>query len=118
MNFYCLFLAWDLLRIDVYGFKAFCQWFLTTYPTYFISPLRLSGSAVESLFSQYKFNAGGKLDAVNYATSRAAHLILQCSADHHSGTSYRDETIAVSEIPLKRKKYNEHTPYINNTNDE
>ena len=27
------------------------------------SPLRISGLAIESLFSQYKHNAGGKLDA-------------------------------------------------------
>ena len=58
------FLAWDLLCIDVYGFKAFCKYFLEKYPGYFISPLRISGSSVESLFSQYKHNAGGKLDSV------------------------------------------------------
>jgi len=67
--FFDLFSAWDLLRIDVYSFKAFCQWFLMAYPTYFVSPLRLSGSAVESLLSQYKFAAGGKLDSVNYTTA-------------------------------------------------
>ena len=31
--------ARDLLWIDVYGFRAFCEWFLRTYPTYFVSPL-------------------------------------------------------------------------------
>ena len=62
--------AWDLLRIDVYGFAGFCEWVLKTYPTYFVSPLHLSGSAVESLFSQYKFSAGGKLDATNYINLR------------------------------------------------
>lgn len=98
--------AWDLLRIVVYGFRAFCEWFLRTYPTYFVSPLHLSGSAVESLFSQYKFSAGGKLDAVNYATSRAAHLIKQCTAEHHSGRSYRDESLCFTETPLQKKSYN------------
>ena len=98
--------AWDLLRIDVYGFRAFCEWFLRTYPTYFVSPLHLSGSAVESLFSQYKFSAGGKLDAVNYATSQAAHLIKQCTAEHHSGRSYRDESLCFTETPLQKKSYN------------
>jgi len=53
------FKAWDLLRIDVLGFRAFTKWFFETYPDYFIAPLWLSGSAVESLFSQYKHNAGG-----------------------------------------------------------
>ena len=45
------------------------------HPGYFVSPLRISGSAVESLFSQFKHSAGGKLDACNYATSRCAHLV-------------------------------------------
>lgn len=72
------------------------------YPTYFISPLRLSGSAVESLFSQYKFTAGGKLDSVNYTTSRAAHLIKQCATSHHSGVSYRDENLSFIETPLQK----------------
>jgi len=94
------------MQIDVYGFQAFCKWFLQTCPTYFISPLRLSGSAVESLFSHYKFTAGGKLDSVNYTTARAAHLIKQSAASHHSGVSYRDENLTFIETPLERKVYN------------
>ena len=101
--------AWDLLRIGVYGFRAFSEWFLKTYPTYFVSPLHLSGSAVESLFSQYKFSARGKLDAVNYAMSRAAHLIKQCTAEHHSRRSYRDESLSFIETPLQKKSYNKLT---------
>ena len=103
--FYTL-IAWDLLRIDVYGFKAFCEWFLTAYPTYFVSPLRISGSAVESLFSQYKHIAGGKLDSVNYTTARGAHLMKQIVSEHHSGADYRDQTISVPELGLKKKVYN------------
>ena len=41
------------------------------------TPLKISGSAVESLFSQFKHNSGGKLDACNYATARCAHLVKQ-----------------------------------------
>ena len=106
---YCIIyasIAWDLLCIDVYGFKAFCEWFLQTYPTHFISPLRISGSAVESLFSQYKYTAGGKLDSVNYTTARGAHLMKQIISEHHSGTDYRNQTISVAEIGLKKKVYN------------
>jgi len=98
-------LAWDLLRIDVYGFKSFCKYFLETYPGYFISPLRISGSAVESLFSQYKYNAGGKLDSCNYVTVRCAHLVQQCATGHHSGVGYRDQTLTHMELPLKKKRY-------------
>jgi len=92
------------LRIDVYGFRALCTWFLETYPTYFVSPLRLSGSSVESLFSQYKHSSGGKLDSVNYVTSRAAHLVKQSVSTHHSGKEYRDQLLDTVEIPLHKKQ--------------
>jgi len=78
----------------VHGFNAFC------HPGYFVSPLRLSGSTVETLFSQYKRLAGGKLDAANYITARAAQLIQQTVVSHHSGKNYCNCTL---EIELKRK---------------
>ena len=90
----------------IHGFKAFCRWFFHTYPGYFVSPLRISGSAVESLFSQYKYTAGGKLDSANYASSRCAHLVKQSVAPHHSGKHYRDESTAFMELPLIKKEYN------------
>jgi len=77
--FFNLPVDWDLLQIDIYGFRAFCKNFLAKYPGYFISPLRISGSAVESLFSQFKHNAGGKLDSCNYVTTRCAHLVQKCA---------------------------------------
>ena len=89
--------------------------FFKTYPTYFIAPLRLSGSSVESLFSQYKHSSGGKLDAVNYVTSRAAHLVKQSVTTHHSGKQYRDESLNIIEIPLQKKTYNKH---VNSSNDK
>ena len=100
-----VYAAWDLLRIDVYGFNAFAKWFLQAYPTHFISPLRVSGSAVESLFSQYKYSAGGKLDAVNYSTSRCSHLVKQCTTSHQTGKEYRDQSIGILELPLVKHKY-------------
>ena len=103
------FIAWDILCIDVYQFKAFCGWFLTACPTYFVSPLRISGSAVESIFSQYKHIAGGKLDAVNYTIARGAHLMKQIVSEHHSGAGYCDQTISVAELGLRKKLYNKQT---------
>ena len=47
---FSLISAWDNLRIDVYGFTELTKYFLECYPGYFLSPLRVSGSAVESLF--------------------------------------------------------------------
>ena len=40
--------AWDNLRIDVVGFTTFCEHFLEQYPGYYVVPLRMSGSAVET----------------------------------------------------------------------
>jgi len=78
---------------------------LNKYPDCFVSPLPVSGSAVESLFSQYKRSAGCKLDSANHAISRAAQLIKQTVSVYHSG--YRDLSLDTSEndIALERKKY-------------
>ena len=60
-------------------------------------------------FSQYKHIAGGKLDAVNYTTARGAHLMKQIVSEHHSGAGYRDQTISVAELGLRKKSYNKQT---------
>ena len=81
----------------MYGFKSFCDDFFSRYQAgYYISPLRISGSAVESLFSQYKYSAGGKLDAANFASTRSAHLIKQTVSTHHSGKGYRDGELSIA----------------------
>lgn len=66
--------TWDLLRIMVFGFINLCNDFLSRHPTYFLAPLRINGSAVESLFSQMKYATGSKLSSINYATARKAVL--------------------------------------------
>ena len=100
-------IAWDNLRIDVYGFIAFCRWFFSEYPSYYIVPLRVSGSAVETLFAQYKYLCGSKLDAVNYTTARSKYLCKKkVEATHHSGRYYRDMPLNTPDAPLKKKKYN------------
>ncbi|XP_019856162.1 PREDICTED: uncharacterized protein LOC109584761 [Amphimedon queenslandica] len=103
------FLAWqtfDLLRIDIYGFNMFCKHFLKKHPGYFVSPLRVSGSAVETLFSQFKYSSGGKLDAANYGYSRAVSLVKQVTSTHHSGKDYRDGQLHINNLPLTKKVYN------------
>ena len=70
-----------------------------------MSPLCLSGSAVKSIFGQFKYNARGKLDASNYQVARGALLTKQASECHYSGKGYRDETLSTHEIPMQRKKY-------------
>ena len=90
----------------MYSFLTFVQAFLEEFPDYFISPVRLSGSAVETLFSQFKHTAGGKLSSVNYSTARAAHLVKHSVAYHHSSISYRDVPLHLSDCVLEKKKYN------------
>ena len=91
--------------------SEFCHYFLTKHEGYLVSPLRLSGSAIESVFGQFKFNVGGKLDAANYRVARAAFLMKQASEGHHSGKGYRDAPLSVRDVTLERKstrvnKYN------------
>ena len=90
----------------IYGFRSFSSYFLSQYPGYFITPVRISGSAVETLFSQYKYSAGGKLDSANYESVHAANLVKRVSSGHHSAKDYRDEDTTKSmELPLPHKQY-------------
>ena len=109
--FFPFHIAWDNLRIDVYGFIELTQSFLESNPGYFLSPLRISGSAVETLFGQYKYMSGSKLDAVNYATCRSKYITKQ--AVHHSGQFYRDENLDIPVAPLQKKKYNTKNKWTN-----
>ncbi len=78
-----------IIRILTTGFKLHCKDFIARYPDYFISPLRVSGSSVETLFAQYKHLSGSKLDSVNYTTARAKYLCNKSVvASHHSGKYY------------------------------
>ena len=101
------FIAWqtfDLLRICVYGFKMFCQEFLNDNPGYHIMPLMLNGSAVETLFSQMKFNANGKLCSTNYsAAKRAVMLKKDIHGPRTGGHGYRNENLHIPKLPLRRK---------------
>ena len=109
---HCLcFVAWDLLRNCVYGFESFCSYFLNKHPDCFVSPLQVSGSALESLFSQYKRSAAGKLDAINYSISRAAQLIKETVSTHHSGSGYRNQSVdsCQGDVHLKRKNTKSET---------
>ena len=103
--YFFVIIAFDLLRIDIHGFNMFCRYFLEKYPGYFISPLRVLGSAVETLFSQFKYSAGGKLDAANYSYTRAVSLVKQVAKTHHSGKDYRDGSLATPNLPLSKKVY-------------
>ena len=81
----------------VYGFVQFCRWFNTAYPDYFVSPLRINGSAIESIFSVLKFTAGGNLSASNYGSFRGRVITgREVITNSNSERGYRDDVILVS----------------------
>ena len=56
----------------VNGFLSFCDLFFDNVAPngkYFISPLRINGSAIESIYSILKFSSGGNLSALSYGPS-------------------------------------------------
>ena len=93
---FCFFFqTWDLLRIVVYGFLSFCDWFFTNVSPdgkYFISPLRINGSALESVFSVLKHSSGGNLSALNYGPvlGRFIYRKGEVVVNRNSETGYRD----------------------------
>lgn len=70
--------TWDFLRIMYYGFVGFCTDFLEKHPGYTVYPIRMNGSAVETVFSQLKYVTGGNLISTNYASARSSILLRGC----------------------------------------
>lgn len=88
----------------VSSFLSYSDWFFSHVPTgsgYFISPIRINGSAIESLFSKLKFGAGGQLSALNYG-SGLARIQAKTEVDRvtESGKGYRDECIIPETTPV------------------
>ena len=71
--------------------------FIAAYPDYFISPLKINGSAIESIFSVLKFTAGGNLSASNYGSFRGRVITgREVITNSNSERGYRDDVILVS----------------------
>lgn len=80
----------------VYGFLGFSEWFLTAYPNYFISLLRINGSTIASIFSVLKFSAGGNLSASNYGSFRGRVITgREVITNGNSERGYRHDAILV-----------------------
>ena len=97
--------TWDLLRVMCNGFTGLCTDFLTENPEYFIVPVRINGSAVESYFSQLKFSSGGQLSAVNYSTAQV-ETTKAASTKRPRESDYRDAGLDIVPVQLKKHKYN------------
>lgn len=52
-----------------YGFTGLCNYMMSEYPGHLVSPLRVNGSGIESMFSSLKYIAGGHLSATNYSSA-------------------------------------------------
>ena len=96
------------------AFTEFCSDFLSRQKGYFVSPLCLSGSAVESIFGQFKYNARGKLDASNYQVARAALLTKQASECHYSGKGTEMSPCLHMKYQWKGKKYRRKRKFNSN----
>lgn len=55
-----------------YGFTGLCADFLEEHPEYFVIPVRITGSSIESIFSSLEYISGENLSAINYSSSLAA----------------------------------------------
>lgn len=79
----------------VSSFLGFCNWFFCNFQApYFVTPLRINGSAIESLYSLLKFGAGGHLTGLNYASGIARiKARTEISRATDSGKGYRDEAV-------------------------
>lgn len=49
-----------------YGFTGLYEEFLSAHPGYFIAPIRVNGSPIESVFSCLKYISGGNLASTTY----------------------------------------------------
>ena len=57
-----------------FGFTGLCSYMTEKYPGYIISPLRVNGSGIESVFSSLKYIAGGHLASTNYSTTLGSFI--------------------------------------------
>ena len=73
-----------------YGFKGLCDDFLTRNVGYIIVPIRISGSAIESVFSCLKYISGGNLSSVNYSSSLSALVTREISSNSVAEKGYRN----------------------------
>ena len=86
--------------MTVEGFKGLCSDFFVRNPGYFMKPVQVNGSVVESLFGRFKYNADGHLSAVNY-WGCVARLIVSDAVKGRE--DYRTSSIDLQDI-LTRKK--------------
>lgn len=97
--------TWDLLRVMFYGFMGLAKEFFKLCPGYFLSFIRITGSAIESLFSQIKYAAGGKITSASYVSGRKAVTIRRnVQGKNISNKFHRDHLILINEADITASK--------------
>ena len=69
-----------------------------------MTPLRINGSAIETLFSQIKHGSGGTLMASSYSSVCAKLITKRTIHGTHVGDPYRDAPLYIRETDLPTKK--------------
>ena len=82
----------------MYGFLQCYRWFNAAYTDYFIIPLPINGSSIESIFSVLKSAAGGNLFASNYGSFRGRVIVArEVITNSNSERSHKGDVILLSE---------------------
>ena len=72
---------------------------------YYIVPVHVNGSAIESYFSRLTFSAHGQLSAINYSSAQAAvEMAKSVSINRPHEVDYREARIDIKPVGLKRRK--------------
>ncbi len=99
------FQTWDLLRLTVYGFASLVRRFHRDNPENYIIPKFVSGSPIESLFSQAKQRCGHKLTGMNYGPTLQTLAVskdVTLKRKNDGEGEYRNMTLNIR--PSKRKR--------------
>ena len=112
----------------VHGILTFCDWFfknVSSNGTYFISPLRINGSAIESTDSILKFASGGNLSVLSYGPALGKSIKRkEMDRNKYSEEGYRDEVVNISgsveanvvgsinQLVVQSQKFSNHFVFI------
>lgn len=94
-------------------FTQLCDWFTDHLPGYYICPLRINGSALESIFSILKFASGGNLSSLTYGPSLGRHIYrkdVSFARNPHSEDGYRN--VAIVTGSPEQSQDHDNSPYL------
>lgn len=100
------------MRLCWYGFRDFCREFFHDHPGYFVTPLRLNGSAIETIFSQLKYASRGSLTAVTYESARAQLITRHSVHGQRTRDEYHDAPLYIKESELPLKEASQEMIYV------